>query len=262
MPGETVSFTASDGFLWSLSSTTDSGGDAATTLDYDWSDPNKTITISASAVVDIDTGPGVDNKTIYSATPLYFQTGGGVFSENFNDGVADGWNEIAGNWNYPGGDQYQVAGVGGGQSVAGCDPWQDYTMQTDIYANNLNFGESAGINLRYQDPAQYYYVTVRNIAAAGPDVFVLEIGKNNPFQPLVTSPPIAFSNSQWYTIKASIQGSAPAQIDAKIWLQTDPEPGGWDLTVNDNDYPSGKVGALSDGNGNNRFDNVTVTPGS
>ena len=240
------------------SNTTNAFGEAVTTVTYDWSSPSESITISASALITV---AGKQNP-VFNASSISFQSGTGIFTDNFDDGDALGWTEVGvTNWNVAAG-QYKTAANGNGVSLNGCSPWQNYAMQTDIERNgSLGTGDYSGVVLRYQNANQYYMARVFCTVCTGSPashVYNLQIVKLNGGVEtvLATSAPITFNNNTFYTIKASVDGT---NLNAKIWETGLAEPGVWDLTATDPDYSAGQIGLTTTLNVS-FFDNVAVNP--
>ena len=106
--GISVIFNASDGELDPPTNSTLSSGETTTTLTYDWSSPSVTVTVSASALIDVDG----EDYPVFNAIPVSFESGTGIFTDDFDDGDSDGWvEEGATNWNVASG-QYKTASNG------------------------------------------------------------------------------------------------------------------------------------------------------
>ena len=254
--GISVNFNTSEGTLSPATNSTSNSGNATTTLTYDWESPSVTATISASALVDVD-GEG---SPVYSAIPVSFESGDGIFSDNFNNGNSDGWlEEGATNWNVAAG-QYKTASNGDGVSSNGCAAWQDYEAQVDIKRNgSLGTGEHVGVVLRYQSATQYYLARIFcTLCTGNPNThqYVLELVDFNSGATVLTSSSITFDNNEFYILKASVDDDT---LNAKFWKKTDSEPASWDITAADTSYTEGKIGMTTTTN-TTTFDNVVVNP--
>jgi prepilin-type N-terminal cleavage/methylation domain-containing protein len=253
----TINFTSSDGILAASNDTTDAFGDAQVNLSYDWALPSTTITFSASALIDVG---GQDNP-VFSSIPISFVSGSGIFTDNFDDGDSDGWDEVGvTNWNVAAG-QYQTASNGNGISVNGCDAWQNYELQIDTQRNgSLGTGEYTGMILRYQDATQYYMARIFCELCTGPPaghIYKLQLVNFNSGETvLVTSAPITFDNNTLYTLKASVDAD---NLNMKIWEKGTAEPGAWTITTTDASYTQGQIGLVTDQNVS-VFDSVAVNP--
>jgi hypothetical protein len=255
-----VNFTTSEGTLSPATNGTGSSGAASTTLTYDWSSPSVTATVSASALIDVD---GVDYP-VFNAIPVSFESGTGIFSDDFSDGDTSDWTEGgAANWNITA-SQYKTSSNGFAWSLNGCAAWQDYVAQVDIQRNgSLAADESISLVFRYQDADQYYMAKVSCSSNCGgspnDDVYVLELVNYDSVETsLVSSTTFDFDNNEYYTLKAEAVGD---ELNAKFWQTSVTEPTDWDITVTDTAYSQGEI-ALTTNTSTSTFDNVVVTPAS
>ncbi len=255
-----VNFNTSDGTANPTSSTTNSNGNTSTTLTYDWSAPSVTATVSANALIDVD---GTDYP-VFSAIPVSFESGTGIFSDDFNDGDSAGWTEEGtANWNVASG-QYKTASNGFALSLNGCASWQDYEAQVDIKRNgSLSSTEYVSLVLRYQNASQYYMAKVSCSSNCGgspnDDLYILELVNYDSFEAtLVSSTTFSFDNNEYYTLKASASGD---ELNAKFWQTSTTEPSSWDITATETSYSQGEI-ALTTITSTTTFDNVVVAPTS
>ena len=267
--GETINFTATG--APSVTTTpgsvmSDGNGEGTSVIDYDWSSPNMSSTVSGSALVDDGNGNLVP---IYNATPVTFSSTGGGFYEPFDGSQTQPWTPLV-----PFGDDFEInvfpgpseeyrselpgPGVHVG-SLNGCDAAQDYVIQTNFRKDPGLFPnfEYLGIILRNQDQDDYYWVRIEKLGAtrviAGRRVAGINttIGNVNI---------IDLVDNTTYTLKAQIKGT---EIKAKFWTPADPndpaadEPIPWDLIVNDGTFTSGKFG-LEALDSIFRFDNLSM----
>lgn len=254
----TVNFNTSDGTVNPTSSSTNVSGNASTTLTYDWSSPSITVTVSANALIDV----GGEDYPVFNAIPVSFESGTGIFTDNFDDGNSDGWTEEgATNWNVTSG-QYKTASNGNGISLNGCAAWQDYESQVEIKRNgSLGTDEYIGLILRYQNSNQHYMARIYCTTCTGSPsshVYVLELVNFDTGATVLASSTITFDNNEYYTLKASVNGNA---LDAKFWKTSTTEPSGWDITATDPSYTQGEIGLTTTKN-TTTFDNIAVTPSS
>lgn len=254
-----VNFNTSKGTI-SATGTTGNNGDAITTLTYDWEQPSVTATVSANALIDVDG----EDRPVFSAIPVSFESGSGIFIDRFENGNSDGWTEGGtANWNVAS-EQYKTASNGFAWSLNGCAAWQDYEAQVDIKRNgSLGSTEYVSLVLRYQNPNQYYMAKIScssNCSGGNinDDLYVLElVNFDSGETTLVSSATFVFGNNAYYTLKASVIGG---ELNAKFW--TGPtEPTDWDITVTDTSYSQGEI-ALTTTTSTTTFDNVVVTPAS
>jgi prepilin-type N-terminal cleavage/methylation domain-containing protein len=256
--GISVDFNTTEGTLSPATNSTSSSGNATTTLIYDWESPSVTATISASALVDVD---GEDSP-VYSAIPVSFESGDGIFTDNFDDGNSDGWTEEgAANWNVASGE-YKSASNSNGLSTNGCAAWQDYDASIEINRNgSLGTGEYVGLVLRYQNASQQYQARLYcTVCTNSNPQYELQLVDYNSGDTVLTSTSVTFNKKQpgdvAYVLKASVDGDT---LNAKFWEKSDAEPVDWDITATDNSYTQGKVGIAVTTN-TTFFDNVAVNP--
>ena len=259
--GISVIFNASDGELDPPTNSTLSSGDTTTILTYDWSSPSVTVTVSASALIDVDG----EDYPVFNAIPVSFESGTGIFTDNFDDGDSDGWTEEgAAQWNVVPSGEYKTAPNSStlvGISSNGCAAWQDYEAQVEIKRNgSLGPGDFVGLVLRYQSSTQFYLAQLycsRNCGGSpGDDVYSMEISNFDGSATGLVSSTFTFDDSEYYTLKVSVVGD---DLSAKIWQTSEAEPADWDITVVDTSYTKGKIGITTTTN-TTSFDNVAVTP--
>lgn len=81
-----------------------------------------------------------------------------TLSDNFDDGVADGWTQRSGSWNVINGEYCVSVDLDGVTTVDGLD-LADYTISTKLrFTDSVGF--RAGIIFRFVDPTQYYFVHI------------------------------------------------------------------------------------------------------
>ena len=256
--GISVIFNASDGELDPPTNSTLSSGDTTTILTYDWSSPSVTVTVSASALIDVDG----EDYPVFNAIPVSFESGTGIFTDNFDDGDSDGWTEEgATQWKVASGE-YGTDSNAVGFSSNGCDAWQDYEAQVEIKRNgSLGAGDFVGLVLRYQNSTQFYLAQLycsRNCGGGSPgdEVYSMEISNFDGSATGLVSSTFTFDDSEYYTLKVSVVGD---DLSAKIWQTSEAEPADWDITVVDTSYTQGKIGVTTTTN-TTSFDNVAVNP--
>jgi prepilin-type N-terminal cleavage/methylation domain-containing protein len=254
--GIVVNFNTTDGTLSPPSNSTIGVGNATTTLTYDWESPSVTATLSASALVDV----AGEDYPVFNAIPIAFNSGNGIFTDDFEDDNSDGWTEEGEtNWNVVLG-QYKTESNGDGVSSNGCAAWKGYEAQVDIKrTDSLGTGEHVGVIMRYQSSTQYYLARIYcTLCAGSPNnhQYVLELVDFNSGATVLTSSSITFDNNEYYTLKASVDDDT---LNAKFWKTTDAEPGVWEITATDSTYTAGKTGITTTTN-TTFFDNVAVNP--
>ena len=256
--GISVTFNTSDGSVNPVSNSTGGSGDATSTLTYDWSSPSVTVTVSASALIDVDG----EDYPVFNAIPVSFESGTGIFTDDFDDGNSDGWTEAgATNWNVAAG-QYKTASNGDGVSSNGCAAWQDYEAQVEIKRNgSLGSTEYVGLVFRFQNSTQYYlaklYCSSNCGGSSSDDVYsvALETFDSGATSTLASST-FTFDDNEYYSLKVSAIGD---ELNAKIWQTSTAEPADWDITATDVTYTQGEIGLTTTKN-TTTFDNVAVNP--
>lgn len=245
--------------LDSASADTDGNGDRVTSVDYDWSTPFITSTVSASAQVN---DGGGNPRPVYNATPVGFTFKGSNFLDPFDGSQAEPWSDLGGGllrFEIPPGQEYFVSNQPQGTEIGainGCLPWQDYSLQTNLKqtaGSTWTLGDYMGIVLRHTDSNNYYWVILQKIAVGPPPAEELKrelrilktVGGVTSLVPgatktLATIPegigsgdaPAAFADDTTYTLKAQIVGT---DIRVKLWKPVDPadpaasEPPAWEL---------------------------------
>ena len=256
--GISVTFTTSDGTLDPVTNSTIGSGDASTTLTYDWSSPSVTVTVSASALIDVDG----EDYPVFNAIPVSFESGTGIFTDDFDDRNSDGWTEAgATNWSAASGE-YKTTSNEGGVSSNGCAAWQDYEAQVEIKRNgSLSSTEHVGLVFRFQNSSQYYlaklYCSSNCGGRSNDDVYSVELETfDGGATSTLASSTFTFDNNEYYSLKVSAVGD---ELNAKIWQTSTAEPADWDITATDASYTQGEIG-LTTTTKTTSFDNVAVNP--
>ncbi len=268
---------------------TDIFGQASTTVTYDWSSPNASITVSASSLIT----SGGDQNPVFNAGTVNFQSGTGTFTDDFNGGLDPNWVELDSAADmFPvdvdpadgTDDGYQMSATGLTRAVNGCQ-WQKYGVQfdltpsvADIDAPAVNVEAIVGGYLRYVDANNNYSVLVEKQTSANclpgdGKGWCLKLVKWNGVSVTELAKIGAdFALGTKYTILAEVEDD---NLRAKIWpaaLGPDPNPGVWaydvgfpttyPIATTDSDYAGGQVGFIGDWtNGANVvFDGIAVTP--
>ncbi len=262
---------------------TDIFGQASTTVTYDWSSPNASITVSANSLIT----SGGEQNPVFNASTVNFQSGTGTFTDDFNASIDPGWLELDSGPDMfhadvdpvdGTDDSYQMSATGLTRAVNGCQ-WQKYRVEfeltptggVDIDTPVLNPEALVGGFLRFVDANGNYSVVVEKQTSANCNpsdgfgwclklvkwdgVSVTELARTG----------VDFTLDERYKIMAEVEDD---NLRAKMWdtvggtIVTDPTPGTWDITATDSDYSQGKVGLIGDwSNGADVvFDNFAVTP--
>jgi hypothetical protein len=202
-----------------------------------------------------------EDYPVFNAIPVSFESGTGIFTDNFDDGDSDGWTEEGATpWKVESGE-YKTDSSAVGFSSNGCDAWQDYEAQVEIKRNgSLGAGDFVGLVLRYQSSTQFYlaqlYCSSNCGGSPGDEVYSMEISNFDGGATGLVSSTFTFDDNEYYTLKVSVVGD---DLSAKIWQTSEAEPADWDITVVDTSYTQGKIGITTTTN-TTSFDNVAVTP--
>lgn len=299
--GVSINFAASDGGVMSPSSSfTNAFGEAISTVSYNWTAPNASVTVSANSLI---TASG-KQYPVFSASTANFQSGTGTFADTFTDGLDPDWEELdnpAAIIEYdadgaPGFDALRMSPTGFfARAVNGCN-WQQYQVEFELTAETLFItpGNFVGGYLRYVDANNNYSFLVYKhntvvdpVAVTGGCVgddlkdYCLRIVRWNGGETDLGSIGIDFVAGVKYKMLAQAEDE---DLRAKIWnanLPTaaipgldvaDPNPNIWvydgvnfpevyPITANDDDYDSGRIGLIGSFNGVNvDFDNFSVSP--
>ncbi len=178
-----------------------------------------------------------------------------LFSDDFNDGNADGWTpQFDGTW-YVDNNQYVVDISGGtdlrGISLAGNTSWTDYVFELDLKAEK---GGSKIILFRYIDENYYYSVGIIGLELY--DYYKVNLVKvENGVGTTVLDNDYPHDISAWHHVKTLVQGNhITAFVDGDLVI---------DYTDSGSPITYGKIGVQgytgSIGEDNQvRFDNVIV----
>lgn len=175
-----------------------------------------------------------------------FSTQLNLFSDDFEDGIADGWRVVTGSWSVvsDGSKVYkQSNNVGDGWSFTGT-AWSDYSLQARVKPVSFNGSDRfASIYVRWQDSSHWYDVTLRNSNT-------LQLKKNiGGVVTTLASKIFSVSAGTWYTVKLSAVGNL-----LRVYVN-----GTLELTTTDNSLTTGGI-ALGTYQATAEFDDVVVGP--
>ncbi len=168
-----------------------------------------------------------------------------LLSDDFEDGVADGWTAVTGAWSVEtdGTKVYrQSSTTGDSASLSGAASWTDYSVEARVKPLSFNSaGGFARIYGRWKDASNWYYAVLRSAN-------VLELKKYvNGSSTLLTSKPFTVTPGTWYTLKLEMVGSS-----LRVYVN-----GVLELSATDATFTSGQF-AVGGFNASVQFDDVVV----
>ncbi len=184
---------------------------------------------------------------------------GSVFGllEDFNDGKADGWEEIQGDWSVVGGKYLQedtewtttATHETYHRSFFGDVGWEDYTIEAEVtIVEDGELAPIAGIFFRVTDlgdMGDYYYWRIDQRPATGP----MLIKSPNT---IIAQDPGAFPDAPTETGKVAVMKAVVTGGHFECWLD-----GNLLFEVDDPDFKFGAIG-VGTFNAAAEFDNITV----
>jgi len=176
-----------------------------------------------------------------------------IFKDNFNDGVADGWNEIHGTWTVSNGqyvgqvgaDDDTVLTVAGGQSLS------SYTIDAQIMANFTESLNDFGLVFYAQDSSEYLRFTIGGEGTPPLPRFTHDVDLESAAELATVVNHPAIVNDQWYDVKLILsRDNASAYIDRQLVAYASGLP-----------FTKGFFGLMAD-DPVVYFDDIVVTAGS
>ena len=170
-------------------------------------------------------------------------------AEDFEDGVADGWRVIDGNWRVvdDGGTPAYYAPVSDAlaRTVVGDASWSHYTIEVKLKIDGWAGTEddAVGILVRYVDPDNYYALTYHPAA----EELRIDRKLHGRLTRLVTLPGMRLTPGLWHTLKVEVEGPA-----LRLYLYGRPV-----LTATDDALARGGAGLIQQG-GDILYDAVSV----
>ncbi|MDR6549084.1 sugar-binding protein [Paenibacillus qinlingensis] len=204
--------------------------------------PNQTYSVTVRSV-DGANSTSTASNTLAATTA----TGPGTlaFSDDFQDGVADGWTPANGTWSVvtSGGSKvYKQASwlATNAFNTVDTSTYTNYSVETNIKLTQNDIDLAAGITARYLDPNNFYYFRIK----AGK----LQIGKSvNGAVTILTAKNYTMTTNEVYAFTAVLNNST---LDLYV-------NGFKELTVTDTSLTSGKMGLYAFKT-SVEFDNVKV----
>lgn len=187
-------------------------------------------------------------STAVSAGPTVGDGPQTLFSDDFSDGVADGWVSTSGIWTVANGEYSGQASSGASYSVAGEASWTDYTLQAKVnVTNNINGNKDAGLVFRYADPDNTYVLYLKNNDRTGRKMELVKVVGGVKTVLDFSNPSIA--PDTFYTYKIIASGD-------HIEVYKD---GVLELSATDSSHAGGKIGARTYANTKAIYDDILVT---
>ncbi|MEW9700481.1 right-handed parallel beta-helix repeat-containing protein [Paenibacillus sp. SI8] len=173
-----------------------------------------------------------------------------VFSDNFDDGNANGWVTQNGSWavvqdgsSYV----YQQSSTSEGRASAGSTAWTDYAVEASVNVTNWNGSNRAYVAGRYTDGNNFYAASLYNSSGGK-----LEIRKKvSGSTTTLATKDFTLAAGTWYTVKLEMAGST-----IRMYVN-----GTLQLTATDTSLTSGAIGLVAYKTAA-KFDQVVVTDSS
>lgn len=221
--------------------------------------PGATLTISANNTWrPLDTGEFSVNTTVTcsnldewiynnSLTTKLIVDNSSLFSDNFEDANANGWNIQYGDWSIVldnGSYVYYQANTVEGRTWAGSSSWKDYSVTSKVKVEDFNGSNCAFVCARYKDGNNYYAASLYNNSGGKLQIRRKTKGSTK----ILVSKPYPLTSGVWYTVKLEVKGE---QINMYI-------NGELELTATDGSLTSGGIGLIAY-KVQAKFDDVVVT---
>lgn len=174
-------------------------------------------------------------------------SGNTLYSDDFNDGNADGWAEDRGSWSVvqdSGSYVYYESSSSEGRTSAGDQSWTDYTVTADMKVTAFNGTNRAFLCGRYRDGNNYYAASLYNSSGGKLEIRRKVSGSSTT----LVEKEYALSEGVWYTVSLQLSGSS-----LTMYVN-----GSRELTTSDSNLSSGGIG-LVPYRASVMHDNITVT---
>jgi len=168
------------------------------------------------------------------------------YSDDFNDGDADGWSFANGTWTVESGELKQANNAGDAMAWfddPGAQSWSNYTLSADLTSTD---NDHIGLAFYIQDAQNYYYASVSQQDGK----LRLYLVQNGSVSLLDTNHSSTYSQGTPFTLAVSVD-------NGDITVSQD---GVTKLTHTDTTYTSGSVGLYSHYCAASYFDDVQVSP--
>jgi pectate lyase C len=184
---------------------------------------------------------------VMSLAAIYPASAATIFSDNFDDGNANGWSTQNGSWSVSqdnGNYSYYQSSSNEGRAWAGNASWTNYSVEADVKIVNFNGSNRAYVAGRWKDANNFYAASLYNSSGGK-----LEIRKKvNGSTSTLTSKAFPLTTNKWYKVKLEMNGST-------IRMYVD---GVLQLTATNSDLSSGMIGLVGY-KAATRYDNIVVS---
>jgi pectate lyase len=168
-----------------------------------------------------------------------------VFSDDFEDGSADGWTRSGGSWSVvvDGSRAYRQSGTSTDARALGGGVWADQAVQVRVKPTAFNgAGRHVDVLARAQNTSNYYYLA---LSGSGSVVLGKRSGGGST---TLASAPVAVPTGTWQTVRLEAFGTTLRGFVGGTLL----------VTATDGTFPSGRIG-LATNYAAASFDDVQVT---
>ncbi len=157
-----------------------------------------------------------------------------LFSDNFDDGNANGWSTQNGNWSVvqDGGSYvYYQSSTSEGRAYTGSSSWTNYAVQTRVKVDNFNGSNRAYVCARYTNGNNYYAASLYNSSGGKLEIRRKVSGSSST----LASKNYPLTTGSWYTVKLEVSGST-----LRMYVN-----GNLELTATDSNLTSGGIGLVA-----------------
>lgn len=186
---------------------------------------------------------------VLMAVSLNLVSAATLFSDNFDDGNANGWTTQNGTWSVvsdSGSPVYYQSSSSEGRASAGQASWTNYAVESKVKVDNFNGSNRVMVCARYKDGNNFYAATLYNSSGG-----TLEIRKKvGGSSSTLATTKYTLATGTWYTVKLEVSGTS-----IKMYVN-----GALQLSATDSALSAGGIGFVT--KSNTKFDNVTVSDSS
>ncbi|WP_020523807.1 pectate lyase family protein [Catelliglobosispora koreensis] len=163
-----------------------------------------------------------------------------LFSDDFNDGNANGWTTSGGSWTVSSGVYAQSSASASAKALAGSTSWTTVTVSAKVRPGTFGTSASRGIGVaaRAQSTSNFYALVLT------PSAVQIRKGASTT----LASVPFSAATGTWHTLTLSATGSSLAGLVNGTQV----------VSASDSSYPNGRIGLLSSYTAGS-FDDVVVS---